>query len=59
MPIARAMAAKSGFCRSTPDFHLQGDESQNAIVEDYHLHRQFHLGQRDQVAHQHGKATIA
>ena len=39
--------------------HLQRHEAEHAVVEDHDLHRQLHLRQRDEVAHQHGEAAVA
>src|SRR5262249_22273707 len=65
MPIALANRRKIGIvevdigahkpCR----FHLERHEAENAIVEDHNFDRQLHLGERDQVAHQHANPAVA
>jgi len=42
----------------TRHLHLQRHEAQDAVVEDHDFYRQIHLGQGDEVAHQHGKSAV-
>jgi hypothetical protein len=63
--MARAIAAKSGFLRSTPvsmkpeAFISIATNPSTPLLKITIFHRQLHLRQRDQVAHQHGKPAIA
>ena len=54
--MARAIAAKSGFFRST--LVSTRSEADNAVVEVDDFDRKLHLGERDQIAHQHRESAI-
>ena len=65
MPMARAMAAKSGFLQidagfdEARGFHFQRHEAENTVVVDDDFYRELHLSQGEEVTHEHAEAPVA